>query len=44
MPLINASGGICRQQGREEGSEDVEWCGCVKEVLREMRLAVAWAV
>ena len=37
---------ICWQQGREEGSKDVEWLwlfgGCVVPPIQEMRLAVTW--
>ena len=37
---------ICWQQGREEGSKDVEWVwlfgGCVVSPIQEMRLAVSW--
>ena len=40
--------GICWQQSREEGGEDVEWvclCGrCVVPPIQEMRLAVAGLV
>ena len=37
--------GICWQQGREEGGEDVEWVWlCVAPPIREIRLAVVWAV
>ena len=40
--------GICWQQGREEGGEDVEWVwlcgGCVAPPIQEIRLAVVWAV
>lgn len=40
--------GICWQQDREEGGEDVEWVwlcgGCVAPPIQEMRSAVVWAV
>ena len=40
--------GICWQQGREEGGEDVEWVwlcgGCVAPPIQEIRSAVVWAV
>ena len=38
--------GVCWQQGREEGGEDVEWVCCVEDVsppIQEIRLAVVWA-
>ena len=40
--------GICWQQGREEGGEDVEWVwlcgGCAAPPIQDIRSAVVWAV
>ena len=45
--MLTTPVGICWQQGREEGGEDVEWVwlcrGFVAPHILEMMIAVTWA-